>query len=147
MEPEGSLPCSPDHHWSLSWARWIQSIPSNPVSLRCVLMLSSHLPSCLRMVFALQISNQNVIWISHLSLAFYMPTQVILFWVDHPSNIGEVHKLWSSSLCSLLQPPALSSHWGPNILLSTLYINTLNLCSSRSVRNQVNWTVATIHRI
>jgi hypothetical protein len=34
----------------------------------------------------------------------------------------ELYKLWSSSLCSLLQPPATSSHLlGPNILLSTLF--------------------------
>jgi hypothetical protein len=33
---------------------------------------------------------------------------------------GEVYRLWSSSLCSLLQPPATSSLLGPDILLSTL---------------------------
>jgi hypothetical protein len=32
---------------------------------------------------------------------------------------GEVNTLWSSSLCSLLQPPASYSVLGPNILLST----------------------------
>jgi hypothetical protein len=31
------------HHWSLSWARWTQSTPSYPVSLRRILILSSHL--------------------------------------------------------------------------------------------------------
>jgi hypothetical protein len=30
-------------HWSLSWARSIQSIPSNPISIRSILILSSHL--------------------------------------------------------------------------------------------------------
>jgi hypothetical protein len=34
---------------------------------------------------------------------------------------GEVYKLWSSSLCSLLQHPTTSSLWGPNILFSTSY--------------------------
>jgi hypothetical protein len=51
---------------------------------------------------------------------------------------GEVYKLRSSSLCSLLQPPATSSLLGPNILFSTLFSNTLNLCSSLSVRDQVS---------
>jgi hypothetical protein len=32
---------------------------------------------------------------------------------------GEAYKLWSTSLCSLLQPPATSSILGPNILLNT----------------------------
>jgi hypothetical protein len=30
-------------HWSLSWARWIHSIPSHPISLRSILILSNHL--------------------------------------------------------------------------------------------------------
>jgi hypothetical protein len=30
-------------HWSLSWARSIQSIPPHPISLRSILILSSHL--------------------------------------------------------------------------------------------------------
>jgi len=30
-------------HWPLSWARWIQSTPSHAISLRSILMLSSHL--------------------------------------------------------------------------------------------------------
>jgi len=30
-------------HWYLSWARWIQSTPRHPISLRSILILSSHL--------------------------------------------------------------------------------------------------------
>jgi hypothetical protein len=30
-------------HWSLSWARCIQSTPSHPISLRSILILPSHL--------------------------------------------------------------------------------------------------------
>jgi hypothetical protein len=37
--------------------------------------------------------------------------------------------LWSSSLCSSLQPPITSSLFGPNILPITLFPNTLSLCS------------------
>jgi hypothetical protein len=36
MEPEAL-------HWSLSWARSIQSIPSHPISLNSILILSTHL--------------------------------------------------------------------------------------------------------
>jgi hypothetical protein len=32
-----------DHHWSLSWARWIQCISSHPVSQRSILILTSPL--------------------------------------------------------------------------------------------------------
>jgi len=44
------------------------------------------------------------------------------------TTFGEVYKLWCSSLCTLLQPPATSTHLGLNIL------STLNLGSSLSMR-------------
>jgi hypothetical protein len=47
-------------------------------------------------------------------------------------RLGEEYKLWSSSFCSFLQPPVTSSRFGPNILLNTLFSNTLSLCSSTS---------------
>jgi hypothetical protein len=37
--------------------------------------------------------------------------------------LGEEYKLWSSSLCSFVQPPVTSSLFGPNILLGTLISN------------------------
>jgi hypothetical protein len=49
---------------------------------------------------------------------------------------GEAYTL-RSSLCSVLQLPVTSSLLCPNILLSTLFWNTLNVCSSLSVRDQV----------
>jgi hypothetical protein len=51
--------------------------------------------------------------------------------------LGEEYKLWSSSLCSFLQPTVTSSLFGPNILLNTLFSNTLSLCSSLNIRDQV----------
>jgi len=54
--------------------------------------------------------------------------------------LDEGPKLWSSSLCSLLQPPATSSIWCPNMLLSSiLFSNTVYLCSPLKVRNQVSY--------
>jgi hypothetical protein len=38
---------------------------------------------------------------------------------------GKKNKLWTSSLCNFLQPPVTSSIFGPHILLSTLFSNTL----------------------
>jgi hypothetical protein len=49
-------------------------------------------------------------------------------------SFGEACKLWSSSLFSLLQPPAPSSHLGPNILITLFSV----LYSSISVRDQVS---------
>ena len=45
---------------------------------------------------------------------------------------------YSSSLCSLLHSPVTSSLFGPDILLSTLFSNTLSLCSALNVRDQVS---------
>jgi hypothetical protein len=50
----------------------------------------------------------------------------------------EEYKLWSSSLYSLPQPPITSYLLCLSILLRTLLSNTLNLCSSLSVRYQVS---------
>jgi hypothetical protein len=65
--------------------------------------------------------------------------------------LGEEYKPCSSSLCSFLQPPVTSSLLGPNILRSTLFSNTLNLCSPLNVRDQVSHpyktTVKTVQRM
>jgi hypothetical protein len=51
---------------------------------------------------------------------------------------NEECKLWSSSLRSFHQPLITSSLFGPNILLSTLFSDTLSLCFSLNVRDQVS---------
>ena len=56
------------------------------------------------------------------------PTQ---YWVSST-------KSFSSSLCSLLQSPVTSSLLGPNILLNTLFSNTVRFLSSRNVSDQVS---------
>jgi hypothetical protein len=38
--------------------------------------------------------------------------------------------LLSSPSCTVFQPPVTSSLLGPNILLNTLFLNSLSLCSS-----------------
>jgi phosphate starvation-inducible membrane PsiE len=52
--------------------------------------------------------------------------------------LGEEYKSRSSSLCNYLYSPVTSSLLGPNILLSTLFSNTLSLCSSLYARDQVS---------
>jgi hypothetical protein len=39
-----------------------------------------------------------------------------------------------SSICNFLQNPSISSLFGPHIILSVLFSNTLRLCCSLSVR-------------
>jgi hypothetical protein len=54
--------------------------------------------------------------------------------------LGKEYKLWSSTLCSFLQLPVTSSRFDRNILLCTLFSNTLTLCFSLDVRDQVSDT-------
>ena len=51
--------------------------------------------------------------------------------------LGEEYKSFSSSLCSLLHSLVTSSLLGPNILLSTIFSNTLSFVSSLNVSDQV----------
>jgi hypothetical protein len=65
------------------------------------------------------------------------PTHLILLILISLTLPGEICKLLSSSLYSLIQPIVTSSFLGPSILLSTVFSKTLNLCSSLSVWVQV----------
>jgi hypothetical protein len=60
---------------------------------------------------------------------------------------GEEYKIWSSSLCNFLHSPVTSSLFGQNILLRTLFSNTLSLCSSLNVRDRVSHSYKTNGRI
>jgi hypothetical protein len=60
---------------------------------------------------------------------------------------GEEYRSLSSSLCSFLYSPVISSLLGPNILLSTLFSNTLSLRSSLSVGYQISHPYKTTGKI
>ena len=65
------------------------------------------------------------------------PTHLTLLVLITRTILGEVYRSLSSSLCSFLHPSLTPSLLGPNILLSTLFSNTLSQCSSLSVSDQV----------
>ena len=60
--------------------------------------------------------------------------------------VGEEYRL-SSPLCSFLHFPVSLFLLGPNILLCTLLSNTLSLCSSRNVSDQVSHPYKTTGKI
>jgi hypothetical protein len=88
-------------------------------------------------------------WLSHqypvcFFLLFLFPAtcpahHTILDWIIL-SILSEECKLWSTSLCSFLRLPVTSSLFSPNILLSTLFLNTLTQCSSLNVRHPYRTT-------
>jgi len=52
--------------------------------------------------------------------------------------LGEEYRSFSSSLCSLLHSLVTSSLLGPNILLNTMFSNTLSVLSSLNVSDHVS---------
>ena len=124
---------------SLSWASPIQSIYPHPTSWRTILILSTHLrlglPSGLlppgfpiKTLYTPLSSPIRATCPAHLILLDFI-TRAIL---------GEGYKSVNSSLCNLLHSPVTSSLLGPNILLNTMFSNTLSFLSSRNVNDRVS---------
>jgi hypothetical protein len=77
---------------------------------------------------SLRSPHQNPVCSAHLILLYFIMQL----------TFGEQYRSLSSSLCSLLHSPVTSSLLGRNILLDTLFSNTLSLFSSLNVSNQVS---------
>jgi len=124
-------------HLSLYWASPIQSMYPHPTSCRSILVLSSHLRLVLCSGLSLQFPHQDPLHpLSSLIRATY-PAHLILDFITR-TILGKEYKSFSSSLCIFLHSPITSSLLGPNILLNTMFSNTLNFLSSRNVSDQVS---------
>jgi len=125
-------------HLYLSRASSIQSIPPQPTSWRSILILSSHL--CLGLPSGLFPSGFRI-KILYTPLLYpkraTCPAHLILHDVITRTILGDEYRSLSSSLCSFLRSPVTSSLLGPNILLNTLFSNTLSLRSSTNVSEKV----------
>ena len=135
------------HHPSLSWASPIQSIYPHPTSWRSILILSAYLrlglPSSL-----LPSSFPTKTLYTPLSspIRTTCPARLILLDFITWTILGVEYRSLSSSLCSFLHSLVTSSLLSPNILLNTLFSNTLSLCPSLNVSDQVSHTYKTTHQ-
>jgi hypothetical protein len=75
------------------------------------------------------------------------PANLILLNLITRTILGEKYRSLCSSLCSFLPYTVTSSLLGPNILLSTLFSNTLSLRSYLNVSDQVSHPQKTTGKI
>ena len=116
-----------------------QEIPHIPLPLDPSLILSYHI--CLGF-------PTNTLYTPLLSpICTTCPAHFILLDFITQTILGEKCRSLSSSLCSFLHPLVTSSLLSPNILLNTLFSNTLNLCSSLNISNQVSQPYKTTGKI
>jgi hypothetical protein len=134
MELEGSLLClqQPTLVPILSQMHPIHTLP--PYFPKIYSSISSHI--CLGLPSGLFPSGiPTKTFHESLTCATY-PIHLTLLDLITLITLGEPQKLQSDSLHNLLQSYETFSLLGPNILLSTLFLNILNLCSSFSMRHQ-----------
>jgi len=127
------------HHLSQSSVSSIQSMAPHPTSWRYFLILTSHLRLSLPSgLFPSGVHTSNLYTPILSPIRATCPAHLILLDMITRKILGEEYRSLSSSLCSFLHSHVTSSLLGPNIFLNTLFSNTLSLCSSLSVSDQVS---------
>ena len=112
---------------SLSWASPIQSIYPHPTSWRSIPILSTHL--CLGLpsgLFPSGFPTKNLYTPLTSPMRATCPAHLILLDFITHTILREKYKSFNSWLCCLLHSPVTSSLLGPNILLNTMFSNTLS---------------------
>jgi len=124
-------------HLSLSWACSIQSITPHPTSWRSILIFSPINAWVFQVVSFPQVSPPKPC--IHLSpTRATCPAHLIILDFITRTKLGEEYRSWSSSLCSFHHSPVTSSLLDPNILLNTVFSNTLRLRFFLNVTDQVS---------
>ena len=137
-----------DHHLYLSWANWILSMPPHPTSWRSNLILSSYLHLALPSGLFPSGFPTKTLYTPLLSpMCGTCPSHFILHDFTTRTILGEEYRSLSSSLCNFLHSPVTPSLLSPNILLNALFSNTLSLCSSLNVSDQVSDPYKTMGKI
>jgi hypothetical protein len=122
----------------LTLSHMIHPTIANPTALRSILILFSHVHLAVSSTLPFRLSNQYLIGlpflISHMHATCpwsHAP------WSDHPSNIRWTVEIMKLFIVQFSSTSVTTSLLGRNMHLSTLFSNTLNVCSSLNVRDQV----------
>ena len=102
-------------------------------------ILSSHL--CLRLsksLFPTDLPTKTMYTFLDSSIRAVCPAHLSRLYLRVLIMLGEKYNACSSALCNFLHSLIISSLLAPNMFLSTLFSNILNLCSSLNVRHQVS---------
>ena len=134
-------------HLSLSWASPIQSIYPHPTSWRSILIFHPSTPRSPQWSPSLRFPHQDPIHTLSSPIRATCPTHLILLDFITRTILDEGYKSFSSSLCNLLHSPVTSSLLGSNILLNTMFSNSLSFLSSRNVNDQVSHAYKTTGKI
>jgi len=148
MEPEGSLPHS-QVPANCPYPEPTQSSPKTSfhflkIHLNIILPFPLGLPSGL---FPSGFPTKILYTPLFSPIRATCPANLILLDFIIRRILGEDYRSLGSSLCSFLHSLVTSSFLDPNILLNTLFSNTLSLCSFHNVRDQVSHPHKTTNKI
>ena len=133
---------------SLSWASSIQSTPTTSHFLKIHLnIILPSTPGSPKWPLSLTFLYQYTVYALLSPIRATCPAHLNLLDIITRTILSEEYRSWSFSLCSFLQSLVTSSILGPNILLNTLFSNTLSLCSSLSDSDQVSHPYRTTGKI
>ena len=132
---------------SLSWASPIQSIYPHPTSCRSVLILSTHLSLCLPSgLFPSGFPSKTLYtpsphpYAPHAQpISFFSIFSPAQYWVRSKNHLAPRYAVSST--------PRYLALLGPNILLNTVFSNTLSFLSSRNVSDQASYPYKTTGKI
>ena len=117
-------------------SRSMQSPSSQPTSLKPIVIFS-HL-SLHKDLFPSGLPTKTLSAFLDCSIRSTCPADLSRLDLRLLIMFSEEYNACSSAICNFFHSPVISSPLTPNIFLSTLFSNTLNLCYSLKVREQVS---------